>query len=99
MADLTNIDTGVIGSAVNQLDGIVASITGTTVKVKDAVAGLDKGWVSPVKAEFMSRFARDTEAMAEMLDQLREVSEQLKETARDFDATESDLLSRVSALR
>lgn len=99
MPDMSNVDSEKILSTVNQLDGIVNSIQVQMRKVVDAVAGLDKGWTSPVKAEFMSRYQRDEEAMSEMLSQYAEISGQLKETAADFDKTESEIMSSVSALK
>lgn len=99
MANMSNIDSEQIGSAVQQLDEIVAAITNQVAKVREAVDALDKGWVSGVKVEFMSRYRRDEEAMQEMLEQFREISLQLRETAADFDKTESEILSEVSSLR
>ncbi|NLT15698.1 MAG: WXG100 family type VII secretion target [Clostridiales bacterium] len=98
MPDMSNVDSDKILSAVGQLDGITDSIQGCVGKIADSVETLDKGWVSSVKAEFMTRYQRDWEAMQEMLAQYREISAQLREAAQDFDKTESELLSRVSAL-
>ena len=99
MANMSHIDSEQINSAVHQLDEIVAAIATQVAKVKEAVAALDKGWVSGVKTEFMSRYQRDEAAMQEMLEQFREISLQLTETAGDFDKTESEILSEVSRLR
>ena len=99
MANMSNIDSEQINSAVHQLDEIVAAIANQVARVKEAVAALDKGWVSGVKTEFMSRCQRDEEAMQEMLEQFREISLQLKETAADFDKTESEIFSEIAALR
>lgn len=99
MADMSNVDSEKILSTVNQLDGTVTSIQAQLRKIADAVAGLDKGWTSSVKAEFMSRYQKDEEAMNEMISQYSEISEQLKETAADFDKTENEIVSSVSALK
>ncbi len=99
MADMSNVDSEKILSTTNQLDGIANSIQVQMRKITDAVSGLDKGWTSSVKAEFMSRYQRDEEAMSEMISQYSEVSEQLKETAADFDKTENEISSSVSALK
>ncbi|MDR1589322.1 MAG: WXG100 family type VII secretion target [Oscillospiraceae bacterium] len=99
MADLSNVDSEKILSVASQLDGIVNSMAAQMRKVVDAVANLDKGWTSPVKAEFMSRYRRDEEAMSEMLAQYSEISVQLRETASDFDKTENEIMSGVSALK
>lgn len=99
MADMSNVDSEKILATANQLDGIVGAMNTQMTKIQDAVAGLDKGWTSPVKAEFMMRFQVDQDAMGEMLMQYIEISEQLKETATDFSKTESEIMSSVSALK
>ena len=99
MPELCNVDSDRIMAAVSQLDGIVNSIAGGVGKIREAMAALDKGWMSGVKEEFMTRYRTDEEAMGEMLEQYREVSEQLKDIARDFDRTESEILGSISELR
>jgi uncharacterized protein YukE len=98
MSDLTNIDSEKILSAVSQLDGIVDRMNGCVGKFADAIANLDKGWVSEVKGPFMQNYQTDQEAMQEMLSQLREVGTALREAAADFDKTENETLSGANAL-
>ena len=99
MPDVSNVDSEKILSAVGQLDGVVDRMNGCAQKFADAIGNLDKGWVSEVKAGFMSTYQKDREAMQEMLDQLREINTTLREAANDFDKTESESLSGVNALQ
>ncbi len=99
MADMSNIDSDKILSAVGQLEGIVDRMNGCVGKFADAIETLDKGWVSEVKAGFMSTYQTDWEAMQEMLGQLREINTMLREAAQDFDKTENETLSGANALR
>ncbi len=98
MASLSNVDPEKIRSTVSKLDGIIQSVSGCVDKFADAVEALDKGWVSDVKADFMSRYQKDWEAMQEMLNQYREISAQLLETANDVEKTEGDIFASVRAL-
>lgn len=98
MSDISNIDSEKILAAVGQLDGIVDRMNGCVGKFADVIETLDKRWVSEVKAGFMSTYQTDWEAMQEMLAQLREINDGLKEAVSDFDKTESDIISNVGAL-
>ena len=99
MADMSNIDSDKILSAVGQLEGIVDRMNGCVGKFADAIETLDKGWASEVKAGFMATYQTDWEAMQEMLGQLREINAMLREAAQDFDKTENETLSGANALR
>lgn len=99
MADLSNVDAEKIRATVPQLEQVAAGLTAQVNKVKDAVANLDRGWISTVKAEFMTRYRKDEAAMQEMLEQFRELNDLLKETANDFEQTEREILSSLSVLK
>jgi uncharacterized protein YukE len=99
MPDMSNIDSDKILSAVGQLEGIVDRMNSCVGKFADAIETLDKGWVSEVKAGFMSTYQNDWEAMQEMLGQLREINTMLRDAASDFDKTENETLSGVNTLR
>jgi len=99
MPDISNIDSEKILSAVGQLDGIADRINGCVNKFNDAIAALDKGWVSDVKAGFMATYQTDRDAMQEMLVQLREINAGLRDAAGDFDKTETDIVSGVNTLK
>ena len=99
MPDISNIDSEKINAAAKQLDAIIGRINGCVGKFKDAVANLDKGWVSDVKAGFMQNVQTDQAAMQEMIEQLREITAGLVEAAAEFDKTESEIKSGVNALR
>jgi WXG100 family type VII secretion target len=98
MPDMSNIDSEKILSTVGQLDGIIDRMSGCVGKIDDAIARLDKGWVSEVKSGFMANYQNDRAAMQEMLGQLHEISTTLREAAADFDKTESEMLGGANAL-
>ena len=98
MPDISNIDSEKILAAAGQLDGIVDRMGAGVAKFTEAIAALDKGWVSEVKAGFMANYQKDTEAMREMLAQLREINEGLRAAATDFDKTEGDIAASFSSL-
>jgi uncharacterized protein YukE len=95
---MSNIDSEKIISTVSQLDGGLEAMVGQMRKIIEAVAALDKGWTSTVKADFMTRYQKDETAMAEMVEQYDEISRGLKDIAADLDKTESDIESSVRAL-
>jgi uncharacterized protein YukE len=95
---MSNVDSEKIVSTVSQLDAATDAMMAQMRKIVEAVSALDKGWVSTVKAEFMTRYQRDEQAMQEMLEQYNEISRGLKDIAADLDKTESDIESSVRAL-
>ena len=99
MPDISNIDSEKIISSVNQLDSVVDRIEGCVSKFADAIQNLDNGWVSEVKAGFMANYQSDFEAMQEMLFQLREINDGLRDASGDFDKTEGEIITSVSSLR
>ena len=99
MPETSNIDSEKIFAAANQLDAIVERMQGSVGKFTDAIAGLDNGWVSEVKTGFMANYQLDVEAMQEMLFQLREINDGLRDAAGDFDKTEGEIFSSVTSLR
>ena len=99
MPDISNIDSEKILSAASQLDAVVDRMQTCAGKFADAIEALDKVWVSEVKAGFMSNYQTDWEAMQEMLGQLHEINDSLRDAAGDFDKTESEITSGVNALR
>lgn len=99
MPDISNIDSEKILSSASQLDGIVGRISTCVAKFDDAIATLDKGWVSEVKGGFMANYGADQGAAEEMLAQLQEINDGLRGAATDFDKSESDILTAVRALK
>jgi len=99
MPDMSNIDSEKIISAASQLDTVVDRIQGCVSKFADAVGNLDKGWISDVKTGFMNNYQLDFEAMQEMIFQLREINDGLRDAAGDFDKTEGEIAVAVKALR
>jgi WXG100 family type VII secretion target len=99
MPDISNIDSEKIISAASQLDSVVDRVQGCVGKFADAIQNLDKGWVSEVKAGFMANYQLDFEAMQEMLFQLREINDSLRDAAGDFDKTEGEITTAVKVLR
>ena len=99
MPDISNIDSEKILSSASQLDGIVGRISTCASKFKDAIATLDRGWVSEVKSGFMANYEIDRGAVEEMLVQLQEINDGLRDAATDFDKSESDIITAVRALK
>jgi uncharacterized protein YukE len=95
---MSNVDSEKIVSTVSQLDSTTDAMMAQMRKIVEAVAALDKGWTSTVKAEFMSRYQNDEAAMSEMVEQYAEISRGLKDIAADLDKTENDIESSVNAL-
>jgi uncharacterized protein YukE len=95
---MSNVDSEKIISTVSQLDGSFEAMVSQMNKIVEAVAALDKGWTSSVKAEFLTRYQKDEAAMREMVEQYDEISRGLKDIAADLDKTESDIESSVKAL-
>ena len=99
MSDLSNIDSERIISAARELDVIVGRMDGCVKKFTNAVTNLDKGWISEVKDSFMANYQLDQDAMLEMISQLREINDGLRDAAGDFDKTESEIGSSIKSLR
>ncbi|MDR0620667.1 MAG: WXG100 family type VII secretion target [Deltaproteobacteria bacterium] len=99
MSDTSNVDSDKILAVAGQLEGIVDRMNAQVMKFAGAIENLDKGWVSEVKAGFMSTYRLDIEAAQEMISQLMELNTVLKESATDFDKTENEVVASVSALR
>jgi WXG100 family type VII secretion target len=95
---MSNVDSEKIKQTVSQLDSTTDAMTAQMRKIVEAVAALDKGWTSTVKAEFMTRYQKDETAMAEMVEQYSEISRGLKDIATDLEQTERDIESSVKAL-
>jgi uncharacterized protein YukE len=87
-----------IKAIVSQLDAVVDRMNGQVMKFADAIERLDKGWVSEIKAQFMSNYQKDLEAMQEMISQLHEVSSILGGAASEFDKTENEIASSIGSL-
>lgn len=99
MADLSNVDTQKILQTVGQMENIVNRMSNCVNKFSEAIAALDKGWISEVKGDFMASYRTDYDAMQEMLGQLTEINSTLRDEANDFDKTESEIFSSVRALK
>ena len=99
MADITNVDPQQILKTVSRLDTIVNGIAGSVGKIEDIMAALDKGWISSVKYEFMSRYQSDAEALREMIDQYEEISQLLTQCAKDYENADEGLKAKFGSLR
>jgi uncharacterized protein YukE len=99
MTETSNIDSDKIMAIASQLDALVERMNGQVMKFADAIERLDKGWVSEIKAQFMSNYQKDLEAMQEMISQLFEVTSILRESATEFDRTENEIASSVASIR
>ncbi len=99
MADTSNVNSQKITAAVGRMQTEASNIAAGVQKFSDAVTALDRQWTSEAKAAFMQAYQTDREAMDEMIEQLNENCDLLRNMADTFDAAESDILSKVSSLR
>ena len=99
MADITQVDSEKIRSTVNQLDNIVRQMNVCTNKFEEAIQNLDKGWISEAEGMFMANYQSDHYAMVEMVEQLTEINDNLRNAVGDFEKAENDTLSGVTSLR
>ncbi len=99
MAETSNIDSAKINQSVSRMQSEVATIQAGVQKFSDAVLGLDRQWTSDAKEAFMQVFHNDMEAMNEMVAQLDEYCTTLQQMAQSFDASESDILSKINSIR
>lgn len=99
MATLTNVDAEQLRSASQKLATIDTDIIANVRKLSEAIAALDKGWSSTVKAAFMQNWQTDSEALCEMMEQYSEVQELLLSAAQEFERTESDMVGRIGKLK
>lgn len=99
MPDISNIDSEKILQAVSQLNSVIGRMNGCVNSFSGAIDALDKGWVSEVKAAFMSSYRADLDALHEMIAQLQEINENLSDSAREFDKMEGEITAGVRSLR
>ncbi len=99
MSDVSNINSQKITSAVGRMETEISNITDGVYKFSDAIEALEKQWTSDAKAAFMQAYQQDREAMNEMLLQLSENCNLLREMAQTFDSSESNILGRISSLK
>ncbi len=99
MSELSNVDAAKIRAAAQKLADIDTQVIANVRKLLDAMSTLDKGWQSEVKAQFMQVWQEDSEALAEMIDQLGEMQELLTATAEEFEATEDEMIGEVGKLK
>ncbi len=99
MADTTNVNSAKINASIGRMQTEATKIAAEAQKFSDAVMALDRQWTSEAKAAFMQAYQTDREAMNEMIEQLNENCELLRSMAETFDATESNILSKVTSLR
>ncbi len=98
MPELSRIDLEKLSTYFGQAESAVDHLNSAVNSIFEAVETLDKGWMSEVKKDFMATYAIDKEAMQEMLAQLREFNQTLRDAAADFDKTEGEILDQVNAL-
>ena len=99
MADMTNVDAGKLRQSALRIGNLAGELSGNVSKISEAINNLSKSWVSDAAVQFLQNWHTDEEALLEMADQYREVSEIMNELAQDFEASERESESLVSKVK
>jgi len=99
MADMTNVDAGKLRQSASRIGSLATDLSGCVSKINDAIGNLSKSWVSDAATQFLQNWQTDQDALFEMVDQYREVSDIMNELAQDFEASENESESLVSKIR
>lgn len=99
MADMTNVDADKLRQTAQKIGGLAGDLNGLVSKINDAMNNLAKSWKSEAATKFMQTWRIDQDALLEMVEQYREVSDMMQELAQDFDNSEDEVGSLLSKLR
>ncbi len=99
MADMTNVDAAKLRQSASRIGNLAGDLSGNVSKINEAINNLSKSWVSDAATQFLQNWNTDEEALLEMVDQYREVSDIMSELAQDFEASENESESLVSKIR
>ncbi len=99
MADMTNVDAGKLRQSASRIGSLAGELSGNVSKINEAIGNLSKSWVSDAATQFLQNWKTDEEALLEMVDQYREVSDIMNELAQDFEASENESESLVSKIK
>jgi len=99
MADMTNVDAAKLRQSASRIGNLAGDLSGNVSKINEAVNNLSKSWVSDAATQFLQNWHTDEEALLEMVDQYREVSDIMNELAQDFEASENESESLVSKIK
>jgi len=99
MADMTNVDAGKLRQSASRIGNLAGDLSGNVSKINEAIGNLSKSWVSDAATQFLQNWHTDEEALLEMVDQYREVSDIMNELAQDFEASENESESLVSKIK
>ncbi len=99
MGEISNVDSSKISACAGKMESEVANVQNGVTMFSEAITKLEGTWVGESKIAFMQSFAKDSDAMTEMVEQMREICEQLKQMASSYDASESNIKGRVQSLR
>ncbi len=99
MGEISNVDSDKIMSCANKMESEVANVQSGVTMFREAVTKLESTWVGESKIAFMQSFERDSEAMVEMVEQMREICDQLKQMANSYSSNESNIQGKLRSLR
>ncbi len=99
MADLSNVDPEKILSAAGRMEGQVSTLSSAVQRFTDAINTLDKQWTSEAKATMLASYESDREALNEMLGQMTEFCELLRQSAQQYEQSESSVADRIKTLK
>ena len=99
MADMTNVDAAKLRQSASRIGNLAGELSGNVNKINETLNNLSKSWVSEAATRFMQNWRTDEEALKEMVDQYREVSDIMNELAQDFEASENESESLVSKIK
>jgi WXG100 family type VII secretion target len=99
MADMTNVDAGKLRQTASRIGSLASELSGNVNKINETLNSLSKSWQSEAATKFLQNWHTDEEALKEMVDQYREVSELMNELAQDFDSSENEVDGLVGKLK
>ncbi len=99
MGELSNVDSEKIVATAARMGDEVEQVKNGVMAFRDAIAKLESSWQSENKAIFMQSFEADSEAMAEMVVQMGELCDTLRQAAQSFDESEGNVAGKVGNLK
>lgn len=99
MADMTNVDAGKLRQTASKIGSLASELSGNVNKINETLNNLSKSWQSEAATKFLQNWRTDEEALKEMVEQYREVSDLMNELAQDFDSSENEVDGLVGKLK
>lgn len=99
MADMTNVDAGKLRQTASKIGSLASELSGNVNKINETLNNLSKSWQSEAATKFLQNWRTDEEALKEMVEQYREVSDLMNELAQDFNSSENEVDGLVGKLK